>query len=80
MASVAGDLSDPGLRVRLAAVSIPVQVIYGESDRVVTPAYGRAYAEAFANGSFTTVGAAGHLPQIEQAEVTFELITKFLES
>ncbi len=79
MAAVAGQMVDPELRDKLAQVSIPVLAIYGESDRIVTPAYGRAYAESFANGRFALVPEAGHLPQLEQPETTFELLTAFLE-
>jgi pimeloyl-ACP methyl ester carboxylesterase len=74
MRLVFGTMSDPKLLRRLARVRIPVLAIWGESDRFVTPAYGRAYADAFPNGRFEPVPKAGHLPQIEQPEATFALI------
>ncbi|WP_158813150.1 alpha/beta fold hydrolase [Methylocapsa sp. S129] len=64
--SGAGKMSDPALRGRLKAVQKPVLVVWGESDRVVTPAYGRAFAAAFPNGQFDLIRECGHLPQIEQ--------------
>src|SRR6266581_704893 len=57
--------SDPKLRRRLSSVSIPVLVAWGESDRVVDPEYGRAYAQSFPHARFELIPEAGHLPQIE---------------
>jgi pimeloyl-ACP methyl ester carboxylesterase len=60
-------MCDPGLRDRLADVAAPTTVIWGAADRVVTPAYGRAYADSFTGDvHFALVQAAGHLPHIEQ--------------
>jgi pimeloyl-ACP methyl ester carboxylesterase len=61
-------MGDPGLRARLANVRMPVLVVWGESDRVVTPAYGRAVAAAFPDARFELVAQCGHMPQIEQPE------------
>ena len=71
-------MHDPGLLARLAGVRVPVLVLWGESDRIVTPAYGAAYAAAFPNAQFRIVKRAGHLPQIEQPAATFALIDGFL--
>ncbi|RKE23045.1 alpha/beta fold hydrolase [Streptomyces sp. TLI_171] len=73
MRALAGDpyMHDPGLRARLARVRVPALLVWGESDRVATPAYGAAYARAFADGRFVTVPEAGHLPHIEQPAATF---------
>ena len=60
--SGAGKMPDPALRDRLKAVQKPALVVWGESDRVVTPAYGRAFAEAFPNGRFELIRECGHLP------------------
>jgi len=78
MRIVAGaDMYDPKLMRRLARVRIPVLVIWGDSDGIVTPAYGAAFAGAFASGRFEIVKDAGHLPQIEQPAATFSLIDAF---
>jgi pimeloyl-ACP methyl ester carboxylesterase len=73
---IAGDpyMHDPKLLRRLGRVRIPTLAIWGDSDRIVTPAYGKAYADAFGNGRFELVENAGHLPQIEQPTATFALI------
>jgi pimeloyl-ACP methyl ester carboxylesterase len=73
-------MNNPELRGALGAVTIPALVIWGDSDRIFTPGYGRAYAQSFANGRFVLVADAGHLPQLEQPEPTLALIDEFLQA
>lgn len=73
-------MSDPALQARLGGIRIPALVLWGESDRVFTPAYGRAYAAQLGNARFESVAAAGHLPQLEQPAATFAAIDGFLAS
>lgn len=67
-------MHDPKLLRRLGRVRQPALLLWGESDRIVTPAYGAAYAAAFADGRLAVIPEAGHLPQLEQPEATFALI------
>ncbi|SDQ62533.1 alpha/beta fold hydrolase [Quadrisphaera sp. DSM 44207] len=69
---------DASLLHRLAAVRVPVLVVWGERDPVVPPAYGRAYADAFADARFTVVPGARHLPTSEAPAATFAVIDPFL--
>ncbi|MGW1555021.1 alpha/beta fold hydrolase [Streptomyces sp. NPDC002144] len=80
MRALAGDpyMHDPKLLRRLARVRQPALLVWGESDRIVTPAYGAAYAAAFGDARLEIVPKAGHLPQLEQPEATFELIDAHL--
>ncbi|OKK16331.1 hydrolase [Streptomyces sp. CB00455] len=80
MRTLAGDPSmhDPELLCRLGRVQVPALLLWGESDRIVTPAYGAAYSAAFGNGRLEVIPEAGHLPQIEQPEATFALIEAHL--
>jgi pimeloyl-ACP methyl ester carboxylesterase len=80
MRILAGDpyMHDPTLLRRLGQVQVPSLLLWGESDRIVTPAYGAAYADAFGDGRLEVVPKAGHLPQIEQPEATFALIDEHL--
>ena len=79
---LAGDpyMHDPSLLRRLGDVSIPTLVLWGDSDRIVTPDYGRAMAAAIPGARFEIVSKAGHLPQIEQPETTFRAIDAFLST
>ena len=76
----AGDpyMHDPGLAVRLGRVEIPVLVLWGDSDRIVTPGYGQAMAAAFPRARFAVISRAGHLPQLEQPAATFGALDAFI--
>ena len=77
--ALAGEtMADPTLPRRLGEIRVPTLVIWGESDRVVTAAYGRAVAAAIPGARFELVREAGHLPQLEQPEATHRLIADFL--
>ncbi|GAA1366505.1 hypothetical protein GCM10009612_50280 [Streptomyces beijiangensis] len=71
-------MHDPELHGRLRHVDVPALLLWGESDRIVTPAYGAAYADAFAAGRLHVIPQAGHLPHLEQPEATFALIDAHL--
>jgi pimeloyl-ACP methyl ester carboxylesterase len=58
-------MADPGLRARLGQASVPTLVVWGDSDRIVDPDYGRAYAAAIPGARFRLLPATGHVPQIE---------------
>ncbi|RIX30644.1 alpha/beta fold hydrolase [Amnibacterium setariae] len=78
--ALAGDpyMHDPGLLERLSTVRVPVLGIWGASDRVTTPAYGRAMTAAFPGSRFEAVAEAGHLPHLEQPERVLALLDAFL--
>jgi pimeloyl-ACP methyl ester carboxylesterase len=79
MAAIAGrSMSDPTLLGRLGSVIAPTLVVFGESDRVVTPAYGRSVAHAIPGAEFAVVPTAGHLPHLEAPEETWAIIDPFL--
>ncbi|MEU6506031.1 alpha/beta hydrolase [Streptomyces sp. NPDC046942] len=61
-------MADPTLRERLAKVTCPVLVAWGESDQVVDTEYGRAYAAAIPGAGFELLPRTGHMPQIETPE------------
>lgn len=71
-------MHDPQLHTRLGRIATPVLVVWGESDRVVSSAYGQAFARAFGNARFAAVPLAGHLPHLEQPTKTFALVDEFI--
>jgi pimeloyl-ACP methyl ester carboxylesterase len=73
----AQNMQDPDLHERLGSVTIPAVVVWGESDRVFTPEYGRCYAAAFPNGQFKLISECGHMPQIEQPDRLLEIVREF---
>ncbi|WP_370963610.1 alpha/beta fold hydrolase [Amycolatopsis sp. cg9] len=72
-------LADPKLLRRLARVRTPALLIWGEDDTVVPPAFGKAYAAAFADARFEVVPGAGHMPALQAPGATFDLIDVFLD-
>ena len=71
---------DRTLRDRLASVDLPVLVLWGESDRIVDPEYGRAYAEAIPGARFELLPGTGHVPQVETPELLIARISGFVDS
>jgi pimeloyl-ACP methyl ester carboxylesterase len=61
-------MTDPTLSERLHGLDVPVHVVWGESDRIVDPEYGKAYAAAIPLSTFTLLPRTGHLPQVETPE------------
>ncbi len=70
---------NPQLRHWLHRIDVPTHVIWGESDRIVTPDYGRAYAELIPDAAFTIIPRAGHHPELEQPEAFVTAVTGFLD-
>jgi pimeloyl-ACP methyl ester carboxylesterase len=75
-----GNMVDPSLRARLAAISTPTLIVWGESDRVIDPEHGRAYARAIPGAKLQLLPATGHLPQIETPEPLAETVWAFAQS
>ncbi len=66
LATYAGTaMSDPTLAARLATLEVPTLVLWGESDRIADPDYGRAYAAAIPMAQFRLLADTGHVPQVE---------------
>jgi len=57
-----------GLARRLYRISVPTQLIWGESDRLYPVAYAQHWLDGIGNASLATVGEAGHMLPAEQPE------------
>jgi pimeloyl-ACP methyl ester carboxylesterase len=71
-------MHDPALRPRLAQLSIPTLVLWGESDRIVDTDYGRRYASSIPGSRFGVIPKAAHFPQIERLPEVVGLINDFV--
>jgi pimeloyl-ACP methyl ester carboxylesterase len=67
-------MADPTLLGRLSGIAIPTLVLWGESDRIVEPAYGQAYAAAIDGARFEVLPATGHVPQLETPDLVLQTI------
>jgi pimeloyl-ACP methyl ester carboxylesterase len=65
-------MSDPTLLERLSTLEMATLVLWGESDRIADPEYGRAYARAIPRARFLLLKATGHQPQMETPELVLE--------
>jgi pimeloyl-ACP methyl ester carboxylesterase len=69
---------NPQLKHWLGRIAVPSLVLWGASDGVVTPDYGRAYAGLIRGAEFALIEEAGHHPEQEQPERFVERVTGFL--
>jgi pimeloyl-ACP methyl ester carboxylesterase len=75
LAAYAGaSMSDPTLAGRLADLKIPTLVLWGDSDRIADPDYGRAYASAIPRAKFQLLTDTGHAPQQETPDQVLRAI------
>jgi pimeloyl-ACP methyl ester carboxylesterase len=70
-------MHNPGLARWLRRIDVPTMVLWGESDGIVAPDYGRAYSNLIAGSEFVLVPRAGHYPHIEQPQETVNHIVAF---
>jgi len=69
---------NPQLPRWLGRIKVPTLLLWGESDRVAAPDYGRAYSRLIPGSRFELIERAGHHPEIEQPEVFVERLLAFL--
>jgi pimeloyl-ACP methyl ester carboxylesterase len=69
---------NPQLPRWLGSIKVPSLLLWGESDRVVTPDYGRAYSRLIPGARFELIERAGHHPEIEQPDSFVDRIAAFL--
>lgn len=70
---------NPQLPRWLAGIKVPTLLLWGESDRVVTPDYGRAYSRLIPGSRFELIARAGHHPEIEQPKAFVDKVARFIE-
>jgi pimeloyl-ACP methyl ester carboxylesterase len=69
---------NPQLKHWLRRIGVPTLVLWGASDRIVTPDYGRAYAGLIPGARFELIDAAGHHPELEQPRAFVDAVARFL--
>lgn len=63
---------------RLAALTMPALVLWGEQDALVPVAVGQALAAALPHGQFEVLPGCGHLPTLEKPAESAGLFAQFL--
>src|SRR4051794_303306 len=69
---------NPQLAYWLRRITIPTLVLWGASDRIVAPDYGRAYSRLIQGSEFAIIDTAGHHPELEQPQSFVEHVAAFL--
>lgn len=82
LAAYAGQppMVDRTLARRLADLTTSTLVVWGDSDGIVDPAYGRAYAAAIPGAQFCLLPKTGHLPPLESPELLTEQLWPFVSA
>ena len=73
-------LYNPQLKQWLGRIKAPTLLLWGASDGIVTPEYGRAYSGLIPGARFELIEAAGHHPELEQPERFTERVAAFLRA
>ena len=63
-----------------ATITVPTLVLWGESDQIADPEYGRTYAAAIPGATFIRLPSTGHMPQLETPEQLLAPIWNFAQS
>ncbi len=71
-------MHNPKLRHWLHRIDIPTLLVWGASDGLVPPDYGRKYAALIPGAKFVEIPEAGHSPQGEQPEKFVAEVTRFI--
>jgi pimeloyl-ACP methyl ester carboxylesterase len=70
---------DPTLQNRLAGMTVPTLVLWGDSDRIADHGYGRAFAAAIPGAQFRVLPDTGHLPQLETPDQFLRAVWAFAD-
>src|ERR1700728_492955 len=68
---------NPRLKSRLHRIKIPTLFLWGNRDRMLSEAYGRAYAGMIPGAGFELMERAGHFPHQEQPKAFAEKVLAF---
>ena len=71
---------NPRLKSRLHRIRIPTLFLWGNRDRMLSEAYGRAYAGMIPGARFELMERAGHFPHQEQPKAFAEKVLAFAKA
>jgi pimeloyl-ACP methyl ester carboxylesterase len=71
---------DPHLPKWLHRIDVPVQIIWGEQDRILPLAFLETFKKLLPRAEIAVIGNAGHLPHVEKPQEFCDLVTGFVQS
>jgi pimeloyl-ACP methyl ester carboxylesterase len=72
-------LYDPHLAKWLHRIDIPALIVWGDSDKLIPPAYAAEFARLIPGAQTEIVANCGHLPQIEKTDEFLAIVNRFIE-
>ena len=71
-------IADRGLSRRIHRIAAPTLIIWGNADRIISPAYAQEFAQRIVGARVELIDQAGHLPHLEQPESVVKALSGFL--
>src|SRR5260370_13530316 len=71
---------NPQLKQWLGRIRVPSLVLWGDSDGIVSPEYGRAYSGLIPGARFEVIEWAGHHPEVEPPQPFVDRVPAFLNA
>lgn len=71
-------LYNPHLYKWLHRISVPTLILWGDSDKIIPPAYGPAYRALIPGSKLEVIQQCGHVPQIEKMDEWSGKIVQFV--
>jgi pimeloyl-ACP methyl ester carboxylesterase len=72
-------LHDPHLPKWLHRIDVPVQIVWGEQDRILPVEFVETYRKLLPRAQVAIVKNAGHLPHAEKAQEFCDLVLRFAQ-
>jgi pimeloyl-ACP methyl ester carboxylesterase len=69
-------IAERGLHERLYRIRAKTVIIWGDSDRMIAPAYGGAFRRAIAGAELMSIPAAGHMVILEQPDAVVDALRR----
>jgi pimeloyl-ACP methyl ester carboxylesterase len=69
---------DKGLAKRIHRIVAPTLVVWGKQDALISSAYAAEFGRLIPHSRVEILDQCGHIPQLEQAEQTMQLVREFL--
>lgn len=75
---LAWPIPDRGLHKRLHRISAPTLIVWGEQDALIPAVYAEEFHSRIAGSQVQIIPNSGHIPQVEQTDATFKVVSSFL--
>jgi len=73
-------LFDPHLHKWLHRIKVPLQVVWGEQDRIIPASYAEAFKRLIPQARVDIIAQCGHLPPVEKPQEFLQVFRQFSES